>query len=180
MCACLEYERLTRCFGWIKDIRICLSPRAIHIAPHKTESQRDASGGREPRRVHRLFRHNIRISVCDSELNHSAMPQVDANRDGSIDWDEFKRAVSKPTTLEAWAQSVPLWQARRPRSPEPLSSYGVTWDVYGSDGRMSAPPCAGSNVRPHAGPAVTAPPCAESGLGSKAASLGFREQSCSL
>ena len=38
--------------------------------------------------------------------------QVDANHDGSIDWDEFKRAVSKPTTLEAWAQSVPLWQAR--------------------------------------------------------------------
>ena len=51
------------------------------------------------------------------------MPQVDANHDGSIDWDEFKRAVSKPTTLEAWAQSVPLWQARRPQSPEPLSSY---------------------------------------------------------
>jgi hypothetical protein len=42
--------------------------------------------------------------------------QVDANHDGSIDWDEFKRAVSKPTTLEAWAQSVPLWQAR-PATP---------------------------------------------------------------
>ena len=36
---------------------------------------------------------------------------MDANHDGSIDWEEFKRAVSKPTTLEAWAQSIPLWQA---------------------------------------------------------------------
>ena len=36
---------------------------------------------------------------------------MDANNDGSIDWEEFKRAVSKPTTLEAWAQSIPLWQA---------------------------------------------------------------------
>ena len=58
-----------------------------------------------------LSSQELYVSMAKSERLDEFIPEFYLDRDGQIDFDEFKKAVMRPSPIESWSKQVPLWHA---------------------------------------------------------------------
>jgi Ca2+-binding EF-hand superfamily protein len=53
----------------------------------------------------------LKVDIDNTEAFEDFFLRFDLDRDGLIDYAEFKSAVHSPSNLESWCRNVPWWQA---------------------------------------------------------------------
>jgi hypothetical protein len=76
----------------------------------------------------------LNVHTSDAAAFDELFLEFDADRDGEIDFEEFKSAVLRPTPLESWCKQIAWWQAisdaiPRVHNHDPLRDVAILTDV---------------------------------------------------